>query len=77
MAENVHTVKRDDGWGNIREGGDRVAKIYPIKAEATAAGKATAKRDHVEHVIHNADGKIGSGSSSKQSYGHDPKNVKG
>ena len=73
MAKNVHTVPRADGWGNIREGGERVAKIYPTKAAAQAAGRETAKRDHVEHVVHNKDGTIG----PRSSYGSDPPQRKG
>ncbi len=56
----VHTVHVDDkGWGNKREGGDRVDKYYPTKQEAVDAGKNTAKNDKTEHVIHNLDGKSG------------------
>ena len=39
------------------------SKVHRAKAEAQAAGRETAKRDHVEHLIHNADGEIGSRNS--------------
>ena len=64
----VHTVPHDDGWANRREGSDRVNKIYPTKKEAQQAGRATAKREGTEHLIHNRDGKIG----ERNSYGNDP-----
>lgn len=64
----VHTVKTDQGWGNRREGADRVAKHYETKAEAEEAGRGTAKRSHTEHISHKRDGKIG----ERRSYGNDP-----
>jgi hypothetical protein len=42
--------------------------MFPTKAEAQQAGRETAKRDGVEHVIHNKDGQIG----ERNSYGNDP-----
>ena len=69
----VHTVRRGDGWSNRREGSDRVSKIYPTKKEAQQAGRATARREDTEHLIHNRDGKIG----ERNSYGNDPHPPKG
>lgn len=69
----VHTVKHGDGWANRRAGSDRVSKVYPTKKEAQQAGRATARRDNTEHIIHNRDGKI----SKKNSYGNDPHPPKG
>src|SRR2546423_1138776 len=64
-AKPVHTVPHGDGWGNMREGGKRVFKIFGTKAEA--AGRNTAMREKVEHLIHKADGSIG----ERNSYGND------
>ena len=64
----VHTVPHGNGWGNQREGSNRVAKVFPTKAQAQEAGRVTAKREHVEHLIHNQDGAI----SERNSYGNDP-----
>ena len=64
----VHTVRRGDGWANRREGSDRVSKVYPTKKEAQQAGRATAKREGTEHLIHKRDGTIG----ERNSYGNDP-----
>jgi len=72
-SQPVHTVPHNDGWANRREGADRVAKMFPTKAEAQQAGRETAKRDGVEHVIHNKDGQIG----ERNSYGNDPYPPKG
>ncbi|GAA3621767.1 hypothetical protein GCM10022223_43330 [Kineosporia mesophila] len=43
-------------------------KAFPTKAEATAAGRATAQREGTEHLIHKRDGAIG----QRNSYGNDP-----
>lgn len=64
----VHTVPHQDGWGNQREGSKRVAKVFSTKAEAEQAGRVTAKRERVEHLIHNKDGEV----SKRNSYGNDP-----
>jgi hypothetical protein len=60
----VHTVPHDDGWANRREGADRVSQVFDTKREAQDAGRDTARREHVEHVIHNRNGQIG----EKNSY---------
>ena len=69
----VHTVPHDGGWANKREGSNKVSKKFDTKAPAQDAGRSTAKREGVEHVIHNKDGKIG----EKNSYGNDPHPPKG
>jgi len=61
-------VTHGDGWANRREGADRVSKIFDTKAEAQAAGRETARREQVEHVIHKQNGQIG----VKNSYKSDP-----
>ena len=65
---NVWTVPHGDGWANKREGAERVAKVFPTKDAARAAGRATAIREKVEHVILKRDGQIG----ERKSYGRDP-----
>ena len=73
MGENVHTVHHGDGWANRREGSKRVSNTAPTKAEAIQAGRDMARRDHVEHLIHNRDGTIG----ARNSYGNDPRSSPG
>jgi len=70
---NIHTVPTDDGWANRREGGKRASSTHDTKAEAQAAGRAAAKKDGVEHLIHKKDGTIG----DRNSYGNDPHPPKG
>jgi len=70
---NIWTVPHGGGWGNRREDGTRVAKIFKTKAEAVGAGRRTATREKVEHVILNRDGTIG----ERNSYGNDSRRSKG
>ena len=69
----VHTVPTKGGWGNRREGSQRVAKVSPTKVEAQAAGRNTAKASGTEHAVHRLDGTIG----EKNSYGNDQHPPKG
>jgi len=65
-------VHRGDNWVNVREGSDRAISRADTKAEAQA-GRETARRDKVEHVIQNKNGQIG----QKNSFGNDPRHSKG
>jgi hypothetical protein len=73
LKANVWTIPHGDGWANKREGAKRVAKVFPTKAAAQAAGRRTARRETVEHVILKRDGEIG----ERNSYGGDPARSKG
>ena len=64
----VHTVPMGNKWTNLRAGSTRAGKKYDTKAEAKAAGRRTAMRDKVEHLIHKKDGTIG----ERNSYGNNP-----
>jgi hemerythrin-like domain-containing protein len=69
----VHTIPHQGGWANRREGASRVSKIFRTKRDAEAAGRKTAQRDGVEHVVHNRDGKL----TERNSYGNDPVPARG
>jgi hypothetical protein len=64
----VHTVHKNGQWVNEIEGNGEIGGVHATKAEAVSVGRARAKQDQTEHVIHNEDGKIG----GRNSYGHDP-----
>jgi hypothetical protein len=66
--KNIHTVPTEDGWANRREGAKRASSTHDTKAEAQAAGRAAAKKEGVEHLIHKKEGTIG----DRNSYGNDP-----
>jgi hypothetical protein len=66
-SPNVHTTRHgNSSWKNTQDG-TRIS-THRTQAAAIDRGKAEAKRDHVDHVVHGRDGKI----RSKDSYGNDP-----
>lgn len=69
----VHTMPHGEGWANVRDGARRVSKVFGSKSQAQAAGRKTAMRERVEHLVHNADGSVG----QRNSYGGDPHPPKG
>jgi hypothetical protein len=70
---NVHTVPHEDGWANRREGARRASKVFKTKAEAQSAGRKTAMREKVEHLVANRDGQV----AERNRYGGDPARRKG
>ncbi len=72
--QEEHSHGADPGWvGQPPRGGKRASSTHDTKAEAQAAGRAAAKKDGVEHLIHKKDGTIG----DRNSYGNDPHPPKG
>jgi hypothetical protein len=67
---NVHTThsNKDNNWRNISEGASKPSKVFPTKVAAEAAGRQIAINNHVEHIIHDENGKI----AERNSYGNDP-----
>lgn len=67
--ENVHVVPNSEGgWDAKRENAERASKHFEKKSDAVDYGKDLAKKDKVEFIPHNKDGKI----SNPNSYGKDP-----
>ena len=64
----VHTVWKREQWVNEVEEGDEFGGPHATKDAAVEAGRARAKTDKTEYVIHNQDGTI----SERSSYGNDP-----
>jgi hypothetical protein len=54
----VHTVHEDGVWKNRVEGGTRASNTSPHRVDAAIAGRQAAKKRHVRHVIHAADGEV-------------------
>lgn len=70
----IHTVPDGaGGWINRTEGAKRGFAPAPTKTKAEVDGRAAARRRHVEHISHRADGTIG----ERRSYGNDPYPPKG
>ena len=74
MAKQVHTVPNSGSklkWANEVNG--EVVSRHHLKETAQAEGRKLAIQSEAEHFIHNKDGQIG----QKNSYGNDPRDVKG
>ena len=69
---DVQTVPVGDGWAN-KVGGMQVGGVFRTEKEAAAAGRELATQNRSEHTIHGQDGKI----RSKNSYGTDPRDIRG
>jgi hypothetical protein len=65
---NVHVVQRENGWGTLREGGQRASQVYGTQAQAIDAGRQMARQGQGELLIHGQDGRI----RARDSYGNDP-----
>lgn len=72
-AGDVETFHQDGEWHNRIEGEKGTTGPFRTKAEAVEAGRAEARRRQREHIIKNENGQIG----ERNSYGNDPRNVKG
>jgi len=66
---DIHVVPHDDfGWATRREGANQVSSRHHTQEAAIGMARGAAKQDHVEVVIHRADGRI----RDNDSYGNDP-----
>ncbi|MDG5800780.1 DUF2188 domain-containing protein [Marinilabiliaceae bacterium ANBcel2] len=73
MGKNQHVVPVNGKWG-IRGGGNvKLTKITNTQKEAIEMGRAISKNQDSELLIHNKEGQI----RQKNSYGNDPRNIKG
>jgi hypothetical protein len=70
----IHVVPgADDQWAVTREGTEAPLSLHATQAAAAEAGRAVAREDQVEFVLHGVDGEI----REKDSYGHDRPDRKG
>lgn len=64
-----HVVPNSEGTWSVKKGGaTKATKNFNTKATALTFGKAIAKNQGAELIIHNKDGTI----RNTNSYGHDP-----
>ncbi|WP_354684461.1 DUF2188 domain-containing protein [Cupriavidus necator] len=71
-GKNIHVVPAGDGWAVEVEGGHG-KETFDTQAEAIAAGTERARQAKVELLIHGLDGQI----RERNTFGHDPRDVKG
>ena len=58
MKNGQHVVPRDGGWGVLRSGAQRVAKVFATRDEAVAYGRERAQSLGSVLYIHGVDGLI-------------------
>ncbi len=66
--KDLHVTPHEDGWQVKREGAERASSVHRTQEEARNAAIPAAKRDGVEVVIHDRQGRI----RDSDSYGNDP-----
>lgn len=71
--KGIFTTKRGNQWANIIGGNERASGLFDTQKQAIDAARDRAKRDGLEHTIQGNDGKF----REKNSYGNDPKSIKG
>ena len=69
----VHVVPRGGEWVVEREGAAPASSRHRTQAEADGRGRAVARREHVELIVHGRDGRI----RERDSYGNDPRRTQG
>lgn len=70
--QNIHVVPAGEG-GAVEASGGGKRTMFATQDEAIQAGTERAKADKVELLIHGRDGQI----RERNSFGHDPRDVKG
>ena len=65
---DIHVIPQRGDWAVRKEGSSRASRVFPTKELALDHGRALAKRNKVELVVHRQDGRI----QDADSYGADP-----
>lgn len=73
MGKNQHVVPNGDKWAVKGAGNERATKIVETQKEAIHIAREIAINQQSELIIHRTDGKI----RDKDSFGNDPRNIKG
>ena len=73
MALNIHVLPHGNEWAVKREGDADPIDAFPTQVEAIDFGRDQARNEHVELLIHGADGQI----REKDSHGTDPRDIPG
>lgn len=72
---DIHVTPDENGkgWKVTREGQDRAIARTDTQAQAAERGRQAARNSKVEFNLHGRNGQI----REKDSYGNDPRNIKG
>ena len=72
--KSIHvTPHKDGGWQVKTAGNERATKVCTTQGECINYATVQAKNNSAELFIHGRNGQI----REKNSYGHDPRNIKG
>ena len=72
-TNNVHIIKEKKEWTVRLERESVPQKRVPTQKEAIKLGREIARNNKLELIIHGRDGRI----KEKNSYGNDPRRIKG
>lgn len=72
-AKQIRVMTHENGWQVKTDGAGKAAKVCTTQKECIDYGKQQAQRNNAELVIHGKNGQI----REKNSYGNDPRNIKG
>lgn len=72
-GKNQHVVPHSSGWAVRGAGNSKASSVHQTQAQAAAAARDTAQRQHSEVLIHGRNGQI----RERDSYGNDPYPPKG
>lgn len=73
MGKNQHVVPKGEKWAVKGAGNDKYTKIVSTQKLAIDIAREIAQNQQSELVIHKRNGAI----RDKDSYGNDPRNIKG
>lgn len=73
MGKNQHVVPNGDKWAVKGAGNEKATKIVETQKEAIQIAREIAINQESELIIHRANGTI----RDKDSFGNDPRNIKG
>ena len=73
MGKNIYVVRHNNKWATKSEGSSRVGKSFNTQSEAIDSGRLQAIRNNSELTIQGKNRKF----REKNSYGNDPKSIKG
>jgi uncharacterized protein YdaT len=73
MGKNQHVVSHGERWAVKAEGASQPLAVYKTQSEAWERAKSIARKERTEALLHGRDGLI----RARNTYGHDPRRVKG
>ncbi len=72
-TQDIHVTTQGNEWAVKTEGSERASSVHTTQAAAIQAGRAQAKRNESELLVHGRNGRI----RLRSTYGKDPVRSKG